>query len=547
MRPDQLISSTTVYLVGAGPGDPGLLTCAGAEALRQADVCIYDYLANPRLLDLLPPGCQRVYVGKSAGQHTLSQEQINRLLVTTAQEQAAKFPHRTTTIVRLKGGDPFIFGRGGEEAQVLHEAQIPFVVIPGITSGIAGPAYAGIPATQRNLATTVTLVTGHESEDKGGGTPTLNVATLSNLLADGGTVVFYMGVRNLADIARQVDQFLKQHAETNKVAYAPLPVAVIQWATHPHQRTVVGDLSNIAQRIAEAGIQPPAIIIMGQVVNLRSTMNWFETRPLFGQRVLVTRTRQQASELATGLTQLGAQVLEAPTIEVAAPDDWTSIDKILLASAAAPTLTPPFSEWLIFTSANGVQAAWNRLRQLGLDARSFAHKGVAAIGPATSAALEKIGIAANLIPEDFNGEQLAQTLLTQTHPDPSLPLPTYTLLHADIARPTLREALQQAGAVVRDVPIYRTIKPQALPASVLQALQDDKIDWITFTSASTARNLYDLLPENLRVKVLNARRLSIGPQTTAMLRELNWAPTMEASRHDIPGMLLALQQFMTKN
>lgn len=529
--------ATVVYLVGAGPGDPGLLTCAGADALRRADVCVYDYLANAKLLELLSPSCERIYVGKSAGQHTLTQEQINALLVDTARKVDAARAGRTGrggVVVRLKGGDPFIFGRGGEEGQALYDAQIPFVVIPGVTSGIAGPAYAGIPATHRNIATTLTLVTGHESDEKGGGVPTLDVPTLASLIAAGGTVVFYMGVRNLPNIA---EQFTKCLQARSPAATAPIPAAVIGWATHPHQRTIVGDLSNIAERVEKAGIKPPAIILLGQVVTLREKLNWFENRPLFGQRVLVTRTRQQASELANGLTALGAEVLEAPTIELADPEDWSPIDAALRHLAAY--------DWLVFTSANGVRAAWDRLRNLDLDVRAFCGigTGIAAIGPATAEALAQIGIIADMVPDDFVGEALAAALLVEMRKStrhPGTGIQRALLLRADIARPALREDLQQAGIVVDDLPIYRTVRPATLPEDILQTIQEGQFDWVTFTSASTAANLHALLSDELRAKVAGAKRLSIGPQTTATLTKLGWAPTIETPRHDIPGMIAAL-------
>ncbi|MEI8198384.1 MAG: uroporphyrinogen-III synthase, partial [Phycisphaerae bacterium] len=381
----------------------------------------------------------------------------------------------------------------------------------------------------------LTLVTGHESEDKGGGVPTLDVPTLASLIAAGGTVVFYMGVRNLPNIAEQFTQCLQAKAPGT---YVPIPAAVIGWATHPHQRTIVGDLSNIAERVEKAGIKPPAIILLGQVVTLREKLNWFENRPLFGQRVLVTRTRQQASELASSLTNLGAQVLEAPTIELADPEDWAPIDASLRHLSAY--------DWLVFTSANGVRAAWDRLRKLDLDVRAFAavRTGIAAIGPATADALAQIGLIANLVPDDFVGEALAAALLEQMQK--SAPLPPGAaprralLLRADIARPALREALQQAGVQVDDQPIYRTVRPASLPDDILQTIREDQVDWVTFTSASTATNLHALLSDELRAKIAGAKRLSIGPQTTAALTKLGWAPTLEASQHDIPGMIAAL-------
>lgn len=537
--------SVTVFLVGAGPGDPGLLTVAGAEALRRADVVVYDFLANPRLLALAPPEAERLYVGKSAGAHTLTQDQINRLLVDKARELHARFASSTKsdapasasdaecrmasprrTIVRLKGGDPYVFGRGGEEGEFLRAHGVPFAVIPGITSGIAGPAYAGIPVTHRDFASTITLITGHE-KDRGGATkdrdevPPINFDALAKLK---GTLVFYMGVKALPQI---VSRLLAGGMEP------ATPAAVIRWATRPEQQTVVGTLDTLVEAVRQAGIAAPAITVVGRVVSLRETLNWFEQRPLFGQRILVTRTRQQASELAAGLASLGAQVMEAPTIELAAPEDWTPID------AALRRLDT--YDWLLLTSANGVRAVWERLRRLGRDARAFPAR-VGAIGPATAAALEQIGIVPDLIPEKFVGEALAAAL-RQCVGD--MRGRRFLLLRANIARPALREALQAAGAVVEDVAIYRTRRPAALPAEVLETLgQPGGVSWITFTSASTVHHFDELLPAALRPAVAAVKKLSIGPVTSAALRQVGWPPDVEAARHDIPGMLAALRQHL---
>lgn len=512
-------SPTTVYLVGAGPGDPGLLTVAGSNALSRADICVYDYLANPKLLDLLPPHCERIYVGKMANRHTLTQTEINAVLVTKAQHAIST--NTPATIVRLKGGDPYVFGRGGEEGEALHAARIPFVVIPGITSGIAAPCYAGIPVTHRDFATSITLVTGHEKEDADPTEDRVNYPALAALAAQG-TLCFYMGVKALPGI-------------TAKLAAAGLdpqtPAAVIRWGTHPHQRAVTGTLSTIVDVVKAANITAPAMTVIGKVVSLRDTLNWFESRPLHGKTIIVTRTRQQASTLSASLADLGANVLEAPTIELAEPEDWAPIDDALIHI--------PMYDWIVFTSANGVDAAWKRLRHLTFDARHFGASSVAAIGPATAEALERIGIVPDLLPEKFVGEELAAAL-RETIKDISKQ--RFLLLRADIARPVLREELQKAGAVVDDLPIYRTIKPAALPDNVIQALRDNQVDWITFTSASTANNFHDLLPEDLRPAVKNIKTLSIGPITTTAMQKQGWTPTAEATQHDIPGMVATLQQ-----
>ena len=510
-------NAAIVYLVGAGPGDPGLLTVAGRDALTRADVLVYDYLANPRLVELAPEACEKIYVGKSAGQHTLTQDGINQLLVDKARQAGAG-----KTVVRLKGGDPYVFGRGGEEGETLRAAGVRFVEIPGITSGIAAPAYAGIPVTHRDFATTLTLITGHEKDDADPAAGRVNFPALAEL-GKNGTLCFYMGVKALPSIAGNL---MKGGMD------AATPVAVIRWGTHPHQQTVTGTLSTIVDVVREAGITAPAMTIVGKVVTLRESLNWFEQQPLFGQTVLVTRTRQQASELTAQLTELGAHVLEAPTIELAEPDNWDEVD------ACFDNLGG--FNWVVFTSANGVRAAWERIRFLGRDARVFFGLRVGAIGPSTAEALEQIGIVADLIPEKFVGEELAAAL-KQTVGEEHLKGARFLLLRADIARPALREQLEAAGAEVHDLAIYRTIAPKSLPNDVLAALHEEKVTWVTFTSASTAQHLHDLLPADLREKVTQAKRLSIGPITSAAMTKLGWTPTLEAARHDISGMVEALQ------
>ncbi|NNM84533.1 MAG: uroporphyrinogen-III C-methyltransferase, partial [Phycisphaerales bacterium] len=526
----------TVYLVGAGPGDAGLATTAAVEALKTAACVIYDALANPVLLKHCPPDCENIYVGKQAAAHTLSQDGINQLLVDKARYIGQKSPNGRC-IVRLKGGDPYVFGRGGEEGEFLRKAGVPFRTIPGITAGLAGAAYAGIPVTHRELTSTVTFVTGHERDRTelsaaaiGAASaissdpiaPRVNYKALAQL---GGTLVFYMGVKNLPDIAGQL--------MAGGMA-ASTPAAVIHKATLPQQRTVVATLGDIAAQAKAAGITAPAITIVGEVVKLRSELNWFEAQPLFGQTILVTRTRQQASGLAAELTALGANVLEAPTIEITPPDDFIATDAALKNLAEF--------DCVVFTSANGVEAAWRRLRAQGLDCRAFAGRQVAAIGPATHEALGNIGIVADLMPEEFVGEKLAELIIASFGKGyaNSLAGRKFLLLRADIARPALREALLRAGAQVTDIAIYKTLRPAGLPAEVLAALEASAIQWITFTSASTADNLYEMLPKHLRAAVQRCRRLSIGPITSQALRSHDWPATIEATQHDIPGMINAL-------
>jgi uroporphyrinogen III methyltransferase/synthase len=508
-----------VYLVGAGPGDPGLITVAGAEALRRADVVIYDFLANADLLKLCRPEAERVYVGKSGTSHTKTQEQINALLVEKVDGGRI--------VVRLKGGDPYVFGRGGEEGEYLRANGVRFVVIPGVTAGIAAAAYAGVPVTHREITSTVTLVTGHEKE--GTESPRVDYDALAGLGKAGGTLVFYMGVKSLPAIAQRL---------TAGGLEKETPVAVVRWGTHAKQQTVVGTLTTIAAAVERAGLTAPAITIIGKVVALRHTLNWFEERPLFGQRVLVTRTRQQASELSARLTELGAEVIEVPTIELAAPDSWEEIDRTLAQI--------PAYDWIVFTSANGVRAAWDRLRHLTFDARHFGASSIAAIGTATAKTLQEIGIEADLLPEKFVGEELAAAL--QEHlGDAEIRHQRFLLLRADIARPALREELEKLGAQVEDVAIYHTQRPHALSPEILQTIDETPVQWVTFTSASTANNLWELLTPNQRAKIAKMKRVSIGPVTSAALGALgdgSWKATIEATQHDIAGVVEAVRRVM---
>lgn len=508
-----------VFLVGAGPGDPGLLTLAGKDAITSCRVIIYDALANPELLRHAPPSAELIYVGKQANRHTLTQDEINELLVTKWQQQAAfaKVHSPWGNIVRLKGGDPYVFGRGGEEGQYLFAHKVPFQVIPGITSGIAGPAYAGIPVTHRDFTSSVTLITGHQQDSNVA--VGLNFDALAKL---NGTLVFYMGVKTLPTLATKLIA-AGMDGQT--------PAAIIHRATHPNQKTYRAHLKQLCSADFCAQIAPPAITILGQVAGLSEELNWFEQRPLFGKTVLVTRTRQQAGELSRRLIELGAMVIEAPTIELAPPSDSAAVIQAIGRLSHA--------DMAIFTSVNGVHAAWDYLMQAGRDARALPQR-VVAVGPSTAAALRQIGIIADLMPEEFTSDKLSQAI--QSHLGDVTGL-RVMLLRAQIARPALRTGLEQAGAQVEDVAMYQTRPPSALPAEALTALSEDRISLITFTSASTANNLFNLLPPDLREKVRHLPKLSIGPVTTQALASLGWdAQLTEAAEHDIPGMIAALDR-----
>lgn len=494
-----------VALVGAGPGDPGLITIKAAAYLAQCDAVLYDHLANPELLALAPDTTERINVGKSAGLHTLPQEQIHERLIALARAGRR--------VVRLKGGDPFVFGRGGEECEALAAAGVPFVVVPGVTAAIAAPAYAGIPVTHRDWTATLALVTGHEDPTK----PASNIDFAA--LARIGTVAFYMSVKNLAANCRE----LVAHG------LAPdTPAAVIQNGTRPDQQTVVGTVADIAARAEAAGVTPPAMTLIGRVAGLHERLAWFERRPLFGRTIVVTRTRHQASALSGRLRALGAQVLEAPTIELGPPQDPGAVDDALRRLAAY--------DWVIFTSVNGVDAAAARMKALGLDARAFSGARLAAIGTATAERMEQYFLRPEVVPEQFVAEALAVALERM-----SMRGRRVLMLRADVARPALREALERCGATCDDIAIYRTLRPESLPAEVATRLDAGRVDWITFTSSRTFLHFVDLLgPDRARPALARVRLASIGPITTATMAESGFTPTVEAAVHTIPGLVQAI-------
>jgi uroporphyrinogen III methyltransferase/synthase len=508
-----------VYLVGAGPGDPGLITVRGLRLLEAAQVVVYDALSDPRLLAHAPQA-EAIYVGKRAADHSMTQEQINALLVKLGQEGRR--------VVRLKGGDPFVFGRGAEECEALRSASVAFEVVPGITAAIAAPCYAGIPVTHRDFNSSFTLITGHEKEEEyrsaeskargsAAGSSDVDWSALAKLPC----MAFYMGVKALPRITTR----LVEHGMDPST-----PAASIQWGTTSRQRTVVATVSDLAQKVEQANLTPPVMTIIGNVVSLRATMNWFETKPLFGQTIVVTRTRQQASELTTRLEELGAGVLEAPTIEVAPPADSTAI-------AAALARLHEY-DWVIFTSVNGVSQTKRKLVQFGLDARVFGKAKVAVIGDATADAVrDELCLKVDLCPPTFVAEALADELIRRGEVGGR----KFLLLRADIARPLLRERLEQAGAgQVNDVAIYETHPTKELPPHVVDAIDAKQVTWVTFTSSSTAKNFIQLLGADYRRKLQGVKLASIGPVTTATLQELGLTPTAQADTFNIDGLVSAI-------
>ncbi len=497
-------ASGFVSLIGAGPGDPGLLTLHGAAALAAADVVVYDYLANPALLDHARPEAEQIYVGKKASQHTMSQDEINKLLVDRALAGQR--------IARLKGGDPFVFGRGGEEALAFAEANVPFEVIPGVTSAVAVPAYAGIPLTHRGLSSSFAVITGHED-------PTKSESSIdwSRLATGVDTLIFLMGVSNLAQIVKQ----LVAHGRP-----AQTPVALVRWGTTPDQQTVSGTLVDIVARVQAADFKAPAVTVVGQVVGLRRHLRWFENLPLFGQRVLVTRTREQASVLSAGLRALGAEAIELPSILVAPPEDWTPLDQAIASLQDYG--------WIIFTSVNGLRFFWDRLSIAGADARALAGVKLAAIGPGTAGELAARGLRVDYVPSEYVAEAIAAELEGVDGQRVLLP-------RADIARPTLADLLRDRGAAVTDVTAYRTLQPQ-LDADELRDLLA-RITVATFTSSSTVRNLTAMAQKagvHLPAALANATVACIGPITAQTAQELGLPVHVLAETHTIDGLIQAL-------
>jgi uroporphyrinogen III methyltransferase/synthase len=516
-------STGHVSLVGAGPGDPGLFTLRGLQLLKQAEVVVFDYLANPALLKHCPKA-ETIYVGKSASRHAMTQDQINQLLVDLGK--------KGKRVVRLKGGDPFVFGRGGEEAQVLAENGVAFDVVPGITSAIAATCYAGIPITHRDSNSSMTLITGHEKEaeyqedeakqrtlsGKGPSATDVDWGALAKLPC----IAFYMGVKALPSISRN----LIEHG-----MWPEMPAATIQWGSTPRQRTIVGTISTLPELVAKANLTPPAITVVGKMVLLREKINWFETRALFGQTIIVTRTRQQASELSTRLEELGARVLEAPTIELRRPVDMRQVDAALKSASTY--------DWIIFTSANGVTHTRERLLELGLDVRAFGKARVASVGDATTKAIqEQLCLQVDLAPKAFVAEALAEELAGRGEVKGK----RFLLLRADIARPILRERLEQGGAsAVDDISVYESHPVKELPAGVVEAIKEKQVQWVTFTSSATAKNFVNLLGTDYRQQLGGVKIASIGPITTATLKELGLSPTLESQASNIDGLVEAIR------
>lgn len=497
------MSTGKVYLVGAGPGDPGLITVKGLRCLSQAQVVVYDRLLDPSLLQAAPTDAEQVFVGKARGRQALTQDQINQLLVDRAAEGK--------TVVRLKGGDPFVFGRGGEEALTLVQHGIPFEVVPGVTSAIAAAAYAGIPITQRRVASCFTVVSGSEDPSKPESSIPWDV-----LARTGGTLVVLMGWNALESILDTLGR---------EGMAADTPVALIQWGTWPQQRTVTGTLAGVAARGREAGLEPPVLAVIGPVVKLREQLQWFDRRPLSGKKVLITRSRTQTSRLRTLLEAQGAVPLELPAIEIAPLEDYAALD-------SAVARIDQFA-WVIFASANAVDAVFARLEDMQLDARSFGGCQVGAIGPATAEALARRGIRADFIPARSASEAVVAELSARQWAGVSVLLPA-----ADIGRDVLAQGLGRLGAEVEWVAAYRTVTPPGAGDGARRLLAQG-VDVVTFASSSTVRNLVDLLGGD-RAALAGSFIACIGPTTAATARELDLPVGLVADEHNVEGLVDAL-------
>jgi uroporphyrinogen III methyltransferase/synthase len=493
-----------VYLVGAGPGDPGLLTLKGKAVLERADCIVFDFLANEELLRFARPDSEKILVGKHGGEHKISQEEVNQLLVSKAMEGE--------TVCRLKGGDPFLFGRGGEEAQELAKAGIPFEVVPGVSSGQAAAAYAGIPVTHRDFASAVTFVTGHEDpgKDESG-------VDWSDVAACRGTLVFFMGVRRLPQITAAL------------IAYGrdpQTPVAVIRWGSWSKQQVFTGTLADIASKTM--GIMPPAIIVVGEVVKLREQLNWFERLPLFGKRIAITRTRELAGVLREELTALGAEVIEIPTIEIRDPASWEPLD-------SAIRRLDEF-DYLLVTSASGVRNFLRRLEACGRDVRDLKGLIIGAIGPATAAEFARTGVKVDVVPREYVAEGLLEALGNR-----DLRGKAFLIPRAKVARDVVPRVLMEKGGRVEVVEAYETVVPE-LPAGALQRLLTPPLDVITFTSSSTAGNFAKLAGENKVAELLRGVAIaSIGPITSQTIRKLGLTVTIEAKEPTMPGLVRAIE------
>ena len=493
------------YLAGAGPGDLGLVTLRVRELLERADVIVFDYLCNPELLKWAAPGAEIIYAGKKAGQHTLRQEEINALLVAKTAERKK--------VLRLKGGDPYVFGRGGEEAVALADAGLKFEVVPGVSSALAAPAYAGIPVTHREHTSQLTIFTGHEDPTKG-----YSSLDYAGLAKQTGTRVMLMGVERIGPIMDQ----LQAHGLA-----AETPVALVRWGTTGRQQTLVATVGTVARRVEETGFAAPAVAVIGEVVGLREKLGWFENRPLFGKRVVVTRTRKQASGLSAALRELGADVLEMPTIRIEPPEDLKGFAELVQDVHQY--------DWLVFTSPNGVDAFFDIFFKLYKDIREIGGVRIAAIGPATSARVAHYHLQVDLQPKEFVAEAVVEAFQAEG----SVENQRILLARAEQARDVIPKELTRLGAIVDVAVAYRTVPETEDPTGAIERFRKEGADLVTFTSSSTVENFLALklpMPPGMQTA-------SIGPVTSKALTDNGLRVDIEATRYDIPGLLEAISGY----
>ncbi len=501
-----------VYLIGAGPGAPGLITLKAIECIKEADVVVYDYLANKRFLEYAGKRAEIIYVGKQGGAHTLPQDEINKLIIKKAQ--------KGKIIARLKGGDPFIFGRGGEEAEEIIQAGIDYEVVPGVTAGVAAAAYAGIPLTHRDFTTTVAFITGHEDPTKED----------SNIYWDKistgiGTLVFYMGIGNL-------EPNMKKLIENGRSP--DTPVALIRWGTTSNQETIIGTIKDIAEKAKQANFKAPAITVVGGVVSLRDKLRWFDKKPLFGKKIIVTRSREQASDFSVLLEKYGAEPIEFPTIETVPPKDWKEIDRAIK--------NLPKYDWAIFTSINGVKYFVERLKKQGKDIRELKGIKICAIGPATAKAIEDLGIKVDLLPKEYRAESII-TGLGKT----KIKGRRFLLPRALKAREVLPEEIKRLGGKVDVVTAYRTVQPKEKTDEIRKMLREKRVDVVTFTSSSTVENFVNMFKRNEVPGILNGTRVAcIGPITKDTATKLGIKTDIMPEKYTIPALTEAIGKYYKK-
>lgn len=502
----------TVFLVGCGPGDPGLITVRALEVIEEADVIIYDRLMNSELLAKAKKDAEFIYVGKESCCHSLPQSDINSLMVKKAREGK--------TVARLKGGDPFVFGRGGEEALYLRDNGVPFEVVPGVTSAVAVPAYAGIAVTHRDYTSSLAIITGHERPGKEG--ESIDWAKLATGV---GTLVILMGVENLAYIA---DRLLTYGRSKDT------PVALIRWGTLPQQEVLVGTLENIVEKVAQTNFLPPAVIVVGEVVGLRERLAWYDAKPLFGKKIVVTRSREQASVMVKKLKNLGAQVIEFPTIEVR---------RLPMPQMPEVVKNMAHYRWMIFTSANGVKHFVQELFEQGYDIRDLKGPRLCAIGPGTALELTRLGLKVALMPSEYRAEAVAEALISYVQAGEKV-----LLARAKEAREVLPQLLVSRGIAVDEIKVYETLLGR-VNKEEFDMIAGNEADYITFSSSSTVKNFIKILGEDVVLRIIKNRAETgrpkvacIGPITAETAEEYGLKPDLVAKEYTIDGLIDVIRQ-----